>query len=114
MSFVEKADRIFALQDAMYAKVLDALELRSVNIAGPVRAHTANNEAFQLYLKGEYNRQKGTPAATTESIDQYKKAIEIDPNYALAHLGLALAYRGAPSYGSMPPQEAFRKPRKRL
>jgi len=109
MSFVEKADRMFALQDALYAKVVDALELKNVNTAGPVRSHTVNNEAFQLYLKGEYNRQKGTPAATTESIDQYKKAIEIDPNYALAHLGLALAYRGAPSYGSMPPQEAFPK-----
>jgi tetratricopeptide (TPR) repeat protein len=106
MSFAEKPDRMFALQDAMFAKVVDALELEfpPTNLA---KQHTENNEAFQLYLKGEYSRQKGTPAAVSESIEDYKKAIEIDPDYALAHAGLALAYRVAPAYGAMTPQEAY-------
>ena len=107
MSFAEKADRIFALQDTISAKVIDALQLTSTGPTPNSKTHTVNNEAFQYYLKGEYNRQKGTPAAASESIEMYKQAIELDPEYALAYLGLALAYRSAPAYGTMSPQEAF-------
>lgn len=109
MSFAEKADRIFALQDAMSAKIIDALQLTTVGPTPASKAHTVNNDAFQNYLKGEYYRQKGTPAATVESIEFYKKAIEIDPQYALAYQGLSLAYRSAPAYGALTPHEAYPK-----
>jgi serine/threonine protein kinase/tetratricopeptide (TPR) repeat protein len=108
-SIVEKPDRIFALQDAMFTKVVDSLGIQSGNAAISQKSYTENNEAFQLYLRGEYNRQKGTPAGMSESIDQYLKAIEIDPNYALAYQGLALAYRSSPAYGYMSPQDAIPK-----
>jgi len=107
-TIVERSDRIFALQDALYTKVADALDLQPQSTVSQ-KSYTENNEAFQLYLKAEYSRQKGSPAGTAESIDLYKKAIELDPNYALAYQGLALAYRSSPAYGLMTPQEAFPK-----
>ena len=108
-SIVEKTDRVFALQDALYAKVSDALDLQTQSTAPHQKSYTENNDAFQLYLKGEYSRQKGTPAGTAESLDFYRQAIALDPNYALAYQGLAMAYRSSPAYGSMSPQEAFPK-----
>jgi TolB-like protein/Tfp pilus assembly protein PilF len=107
MDLADKADRVFALQDAISDKIIDALQLTNSGPTPTAKTHTVNNEAFQCYLKGEYDRQKGTPAAALESIEMYKKAIQIDPEYALAHLGLALAYRSAPAYGILPPQEAY-------
>jgi serine/threonine protein kinase/tetratricopeptide (TPR) repeat protein len=107
-SIIEKPDRIFALQDAMYSRITEALSLRTASPA-PQRSYTENNEAFQLYLKGEHSRQKGTPAGTAESLNLYNQAIALDPNYALAYQGLSLAYRSSPAYGSMSPQEAYPK-----
>jgi len=109
LSFVESQDRVFALQDTMSAKVIESLDLKPTGSAIAQKSYTENNEAFQLYLKGEFNRQKGTPASMTEALADYNEAIRKDPNYALAYQGLALAYRSAPAYGSMPSQEAYPK-----
>lgn len=109
MAFGEKPERMWELQNTMSAKVIEALELKSGGRPLPQKNYTQNNEAFELYLKAEYARQKSTPAASAESIDLYGRAIAIDPNYALAYQGLSLAYRSAPAYGVMPPPEAFPK-----
>jgi serine/threonine protein kinase/tetratricopeptide (TPR) repeat protein len=106
LNFAESPDRIFALQDMMSAKVADALSLRR-GTAASKPAYTANNEAFQMFLKGEYSRQKGSPTGISEALDLYRGAIARDPNYALAYQGLALTYRSAPAYGVLAPQEAM-------
>ncbi|MFT3744942.1 MAG: protein kinase [Pyrinomonadaceae bacterium] len=108
MFFIETPDKMLSLQGEMTKLAIEKLQLGS----DPVRSetpknYTANNEAFSLYLKGEYSRQKATPLGTKESIDYYKQAIEIDPNYALAYQGLALAYRMAPAFGTHSPQEVY-------
>jgi serine/threonine protein kinase/tetratricopeptide (TPR) repeat protein len=107
LNFVEQPDRIFALQDAMSTKVAEALNLRRIATGAAQPAYTSNNEAFQLFLKGEYSRQKGTPSGIVEALDLYRQATARDSNYALAYQGLALAYRSAPAYGALPPQEAM-------
>ncbi len=56
------------------------------------RSYTENVEAYQLYLKGEYFRNKFTREDLQKSIEYYNQAIEKDPNYALAYTGLAAAY----------------------
>jgi serine/threonine protein kinase/tetratricopeptide (TPR) repeat protein len=108
MFFSDKADKILELQDQLISLTIEKLELKADDrAAAKPKSYTENNEAFSLFLKGEYSRQKGTPAGTTESIKFYKQAIELDPNYALAYQGLALAYRIAPAYGTHTPQEAY-------
>jgi len=61
------------------------------------RRHTANSEAFQLYLQGlhAWNQLK-PPLTTRRAIDFYTRATEADRGYALPWAGLALAYAGAP------------------
>jgi len=108
MYFIETPDKMLSLQGEMTKLAIEKLQLKADTVTSEQpKSYTANNEAFSLYLKGEYSRQKGTPAGTTESIDFYKQAIQIDPNYALAYQGLALAYRMAPAYGVQSPQEAY-------
>lgn len=108
MFFSDKADKILDLQDQLISLTIEKLALKADDrAASKPKSYTENNEAFSQFLKGEYSRQKGTPAGTTESIKFYKQAIELDPNYALAYQGLALAYRIAPAYGTHTPQEAY-------
>lgn len=109
MNFVESADRIFALQAEMAKRVVESLQLSSNANTLAQKSYTDNNEVFELYLKGEYQRQKATPSGTSASIDLYENAIRLDPNYALAYQGLSLAYRSAPAYGFLLPQDAYPK-----
>ncbi|HET6889482.1 MAG TPA: protein kinase, partial [Pyrinomonadaceae bacterium] len=55
--------------------------------------YPANPEAYQLYLKGRYHLLKGAKSDLLTSISYLQKAIEIDPLYAIAYVGLADAYR---------------------
>ena len=52
------------------------------------RRQTQSAEAYQLYLKGRYFFNKLTPDGVQKGIDHFKQAIEIDPAYAMAHVGL--------------------------
>lgn len=108
----DSADRMLTFRDDLVAKVMGKLNLNATP-RSPVaqKAYTQNNAAFELYLKGEFNRQKGTPAGTREGIEDFENAIKIDPNYALAYQGLALALRSAPAYGYLSPQEAYTRAR---
>ena len=53
------------------------------------RATTASLEALQAYSLAEIERAKGNPC---RAIPLYKRAIELDPNFALAHGRLATTY----------------------
>jgi TolB-like protein/Tfp pilus assembly protein PilF len=89
-------------------KVADILQLQSEiaqEISGKLRlrlsgddqqqlakSHTTNSEAYQLYLQGRFYWNKYTKAGFRKSIEYYNLAIEKDPNYALAHAGIADSY----------------------
>lgn len=53
---------------------------------------TGNIEAYAFYLKGHDYATKYTDKDNNKAIEFYKKALAIDPNYALAYAGLASAY----------------------
>jgi serine/threonine-protein kinase len=73
------------------------------------KTHTSNPEAYQLYLKGRFHILKNTPPDTLRAIPYFEKAIETDPRYALAYVGLADAYRGLALGSEMRPTEYFPK-----
>ncbi len=73
--------------------------------------YTANAEAYQLYLKGRYHVFKLTPPEVQQGISYLQQAIEIDPAYALAYVGLSEAYRSLALAGEMNPNESLTKAR---
>lgn len=56
------------------------------------RASTANPAAHQFYLQGRYFWNRRTVAGFETSLEFYKDALNLDPNYALAHAGIAQTY----------------------
>ncbi|HKF24204.1 MAG TPA: tetratricopeptide repeat protein [Candidatus Angelobacter sp.] len=54
--------------------------------------HSLNPEAYEAYLQGRYLWNKRTLIALQGSLQQFKKAIRHDPNYAAAYAGLADSY----------------------
>jgi eukaryotic-like serine/threonine-protein kinase len=75
------------------------------------RVGTSNAEAYQLYLKGRYHEEKYTRADVNTGNDEFRRAIQLDPNYASAYAGLAYSYVIANDFflspnDSMPPARA--------
>jgi len=70
---------------------------------------TNDPEAYQLYLKGRYYWDKRTPDSLAKSRDYFQQAIDRDPTYALAHVGLAEYWGVLPEYTPTPAKDAMPK-----
>ena len=73
-------------------------------------ARVVDREAQDAYLRGIFSLIHG-PIDSQAAVDNFQHAIQIDPNYARAYSGLALAYLdlGAPGGGDRPPNETLPK-----
>lgn len=70
-----------------------------------IKRETDSPEAFQLYLKGRYYWNKRTAENFEKAIEFFKQAIDKDPTYALAYVGLANCYLSATFRYDVTPQE---------
>jgi serine/threonine-protein kinase len=105
--FDDKFTDVFAVQDAISEKVAAALKIR---LGGKEKKHATDNvEAYQLYMKGRYYIDKLTPPDIRTSLLYFQQAIDLDPEYALAHTRLSQAYGVLAISGAMPAAEAFPK-----
>jgi serine/threonine protein kinase/Tfp pilus assembly protein PilF len=73
------------------------------------RGGTSDPEAYQLYLKGRYQWQKRTQDSLEKAKNYFNQAIERDPNYAQAYLGLADYYIVVSDYSPVPVAESSPK-----
>lgn len=81
---------ILDLQDAISAQLTQKLNLhRRQDVA---KRPTANDEAYEHYLKGRFFWNKRSAEGLRNAISSFEKAIAIDPNFAEAYVGLADSY----------------------
>lgn len=70
---------------------------------------TGNTNAYQDYLKGRYHWNRVNEEGLKRSIEYFEAAIRKDPEYALAHAGLADSYSLLAFFGLQPPAELIPK-----
>ena len=82
---------IFAVQEEIARQISEKLQTRSTSEDKKrlAKRYTQSAEAYQLYLKGRYFWNKRTPEGFQKAIGWFGQAAQTDPNYALAHAGLA-------------------------
>ena len=80
-------------------------KLSGADEAKVTKTYTTNPEAYQLYLRGNFYQTKYTEEGYKKGIAYYQKAIAIDPNYALAYHGIAVAYDFSNGW-YLPPKES--------
>ena len=71
------------------------------------KKYTDSNEAYQLYLKGLFHFANRTKEDVQKSIGYFQQATKLDPNFALAYVGISQSYSLMPSYSYLSPKEAF-------
>jgi TolB-like protein/DNA-binding winged helix-turn-helix (wHTH) protein/Tfp pilus assembly protein PilF len=100
---------VFGLQDDVARDI--AQEIRATvtpqSQARVSPSRPVNPEAYENYLKGRYYWNKSTDQAVSTSREYFQKAVEEDPGYAQAWVGLAFAYNMMDDYPHG--QEAARK-----
>jgi len=68
-----------------------------------------NLAAKNLYLQGRYHLNQRSEDSLRKSVDFFERALAEDPDYALAHSGLADAYGLLGHYGVLGPAEVWTK-----
>lgn len=104
-------DDIFEVQSDIARQVIERLGVtlpeggRSRLSARP----TENHEAYTLYLKGRYFWNKRTEENIQVGLDYFQQAVDLDPGYARAWVGIADTWIFRGWYSRLAPREAFPK-----
>jgi len=85
------------------------MQLTSEDHKVMVAGTTQNAEAYQLYLKGQYEYAKRNRDGYNRADAYFEQAIARDPSYAMAYAGLARVYGRQGLFGYLLPGEAFPK-----
>ncbi len=81
----------FKLQNEVALQLVNVLSIRlNKNEAEALRKeYTDNSEAYRLYVEGRYHWNKRSNPGMAEAERLFRNAIEKDPEFALAYVGLA-------------------------
>ncbi|PWT90082.1 MAG: hypothetical protein C5B54_07830 [Acidobacteria bacterium] len=104
-----KLSDVLTLQSDISKQISENLRMKLSNSEQQkvVKKYTENTEAYQLYLQGRYYWNKRTPDALKKAIEYFQQAIDKDPNYAMAYVGLADIYVVCNSYGVMHGKDSY-------
>jgi len=90
-SYDRELKSIFAVEDEIARSIAQALRRRLAGgeSAALVKPATSNQEAHDLYLRGQYFKERRTAESVRKATAYFEQAIEKDPRYALAYVALA-------------------------
>ena len=103
--WAERFDRdlkdLFALQEEIVQTIVTtlAIKISAAERARAMRKDTDNLEAYDYVLRGREYYKERTRSTNVKAKEMFKKAIELDPNYADAYVHLAWSYMSELSYG---------------
>lgn len=104
---------VFAIQSDVALRIAEALQARlSADETSRIRKEaTQDLEAYQLHLKGRHCMVRFTEEGLRQAIGYFERSIERDPDYALAHASIAMAFEELIHTGAVDPDEAYARAR---
>jgi TolB-like protein/Tfp pilus assembly protein PilF/predicted Ser/Thr protein kinase len=93
-SFDTAETNVIQMQEEVARAVASNLELRltDVTIASLSERRSSSAQAYATYLVARYHQQQRGKQDNERAIELYREAINLDPGFALAQIGLAYAY----------------------
>jgi len=104
---------VIGLQDEVARAIADEIRIQLLPTER-VRLTTARPvtlDAYDAYLRGLYSMNKRGQSDLEKSTVYFERAVQLDPDYALAYVGLADSYalRGSVMYMALAPRDAMPK-----
>ena len=105
------ASNLFAIQDEIAVAVAESLraELPALEHSQVTSLPTDNLDALDAYFEGRAKMATRLPEQLDEASTLFEKAIQLDPDFALAHVALAYVSVLRSLHGSFPLHEAFER-----
>jgi TolB-like protein/Flp pilus assembly protein TadD len=103
---------VLKMQDEIALALVRALQIE-VDVGDFVsRPALRNTEAYTTYLQGWHADDRADQQGLEQAVSNFQRALELDPTFAAAEVGLADAYFDLGIFGFMPPAMAFEKARR--
>jgi serine/threonine-protein kinase len=104
---------VLSLQQDIALAIADEVQTQLASRKSLPRAQTApvNPTAYAAWIRGRILSYQWTPESLAEGIASFERAIELDPNYAAPHAGLAMAYGFQALLNVGPPAELWPRAR---
>jgi serine/threonine protein kinase/tetratricopeptide (TPR) repeat protein len=101
------------LQDDIASRISEALKIR---LTGSHRkrlnkAAVVSADAYQHYLRGRYHWHRWTDDSFRKALEDFERAIDSDPVFALGYAGLAQTYSAMAYHGVLRPTDAYPRAR---
>jgi TolB-like protein/DNA-binding winged helix-turn-helix (wHTH) protein len=108
-SYERDVSEILTLQDSVALDISAAIraELSPEEHEARAQPRSVNPDAYEAYLHGRNNLGKQSRESIRGSIQDFQRAIDLDPMYAAAYSGLSDAYTLMANYGALLPRDAF-------
>jgi TolB-like protein/Tfp pilus assembly protein PilF len=102
------AENVFAIQGDIAMKIAAALDtvLSPTERSRVDNVPTINFDAYEAYLRGRQSLVQRKIPDLHKAVRHFERAIKLDPEYALAHVGLAEAYGLLEYYGDITTTES--------
>ena len=108
--FSHKLSDVLLIEGEISAKISGKIRAELAGKA-PVlpgmRKHTQSTEAYQDYLKGRYHWNRMSAEGLQKGVAYFEHALQKDPNFALAHVGLADSYSMLGFFDLIPPAQSM-------
>ena len=102
---------MITIQTDVAERVAQSLEVELLESAqaAVARTFTRHSAAYEAYLKGLFYWNRRTEEGFRKALEYFQEAIEKDPGYSLAYVGVTDVYHVAALYSALPPKEAHEK-----
>ncbi len=107
--FDENFTDVLDLEDAISMRVAELIvpQMTTGEIKNLAKRGTDDAKAYEAYLRGRYHWNTFTETSLAQAFVAYHEAITHDPDYALAHAGIADYYIWLGIFGVLPPRETY-------
>jgi serine/threonine protein kinase/tetratricopeptide (TPR) repeat protein len=107
--YTRKIADVLAIENEIADRISESLRLK---LSGEekqrlARRSTENQEAYRFYLRGRFFWNKRTEEGLRRGIEYFRQAIEVDPLYAAAYVGISHCYALLGFHAIASPGEAF-------
>ncbi|MCW8865211.1 MAG: winged helix-turn-helix domain-containing protein [Colwellia sp.] len=94
-TFDSENEDIFTLQDNISAAIQETIQPDYVpknSISSLTQTKKINAQAYEWYLMGQYHWRQRNPISLSKAVTYFKHSLTLEPEYADAHIGLAVTY----------------------
>lgn len=103
-NYDRQLDDVFAIQSEIAEKVAEELRVRLVDSEKKTleRKPTENTEAYSSFLRGRELFREDTEASVRQALSLFERAIDLDPGFARAYVGVAECHQSLNTGGHEP------------